>query len=74
MNNRKKHGISAWLSTLFIADIENNVIHFTHRRNLIDFGYTATKHLIYGGRITLILLTFYFLKNRRESDIQLKLF
>ena len=74
MNNRKNHGISAWLSTLFIANIEDNVVRFTHRRHLIDFGYTATKYLIYGGRVTLMLLTFYFLKNRKESDIQLKLF
>ena len=74
MNNRKNHGLSALLSTLFIAEIEDNVVDLTHRRHLIDLGYDTVKYLIYAARIIIILFTFYFLRRETNSvDSKLKL-
>ena len=74
MNNRKNHGLSAFLSTLFIAGIEDNVVDLTHRRHLIDLGYDTVKYLIYAARLSIILFTFYFLKrgtNTTNSKLNL---
>ncbi len=67
MNNRKNHGIAAWLSTLFIADIEDNVVSLNHRRHLVDLEREHVKYLIYAVRAGLIVLTFYFSKKRNQS-------
>ena len=74
MNNRKNHGIAAWLSTLFIADIQDNVVSLTHRRYLIDLEQGTVKYLIYLIRVALVIFTLYFLKNRKRSIEPLKLF
>lgn len=63
MNNRKNHGISTLLSTLFIKDITDNIVELTNRRYLIDLGREQVKILITVARITLIGLTFYFLRS-----------
>jgi len=74
MNNRKNHGIAAWLSTLFIADIQDNVVSLTHRRYLVDLGHEKVKYLIYLIRTGLVILTLYFLKANKLSSEPLKLF
>jgi hypothetical protein len=64
MNNRKNHGLSTLLSTLFIKDITDNVVELTNRRFLIDLGREQVKILITLARITLIGLTLYFLRSK----------
>lgn len=63
MNNRKNHGISTLLSTLFIKDITDNIVELTNRRYLIDLGREQVKVLITVARVILIGLTFYFLRS-----------
>jgi len=64
MNNRKNHGISALLSTLFIENIQDNVKNLTHRRHLINLGEHAVFFLINSGRLLLVLITLYFLRTK----------
>jgi len=75
MNNRKNHGIAAWLlSTLFIADIKDNVVSLTHGRYLVELVNENVKYLIYTVLKGLVILTLYFLKVKKQRKEPLKLF
>lgn len=66
VNNRKNHGLSTLISTLFIENIEdnNNRVTIDSRRHLLDLGVDAVKVIIYSARACLVLLTLYFLRTK----------
>lgn len=62
-NNRKNHGISTLISTLFLKDLTDNVVHLSNRRYLIGLGEGAVQVLIYSARIFLASFTLYFMRS-----------
>ena len=64
MNNRKNHGISTLLSTLFLKDITDNVVHLSNRRYLIGLSEETVQLLIYSIRALLASFTLYFLRSK----------
>lgn len=73
MNNRKNHGISTFLSTLFIADIQDNRENLLHRRHLVDLGRNVVVYLIYAARLMFVILSLYFFRSRPFVRIKNKL-
>ena len=67
MNNEKNQGISAWLSTLFIADIRHIESTVYLRRHIMDLPKSTVVGLIWTGRAILILATLYILNSRPFS-------
>lgn len=73
MNNRKNHGISTLLSTLFLKDISDNIVNLSTRRHIVHLGEGTVKLLIYAVKVIMVLFTLYFLRSQPFREAKNKL-
>lgn len=71
MNNRKNHGVEAWLATLLVDGVKNSK-SLDLKRNILNLNPQTAQYIILGFRLFLVSSFLYFLQTKPFKQIQNK--